>query len=175
MRSLRKVLSRYESDARCENPSELCSLYDSILTCKFCPHAMHTFGDGSLEEVLRRVAFLLSTTTSPSLLHSSTNELEAVCTTISRFLSKMSSSMCRRLAFSDLTSMISSLMDLESSSPPPYFPLTFSMFPSLSLYNLRGKSDDQRPPNNETNTNIFPVTLQSPLNLYLLRRSLFDI
>ena len=49
------------------------------------------------------------------------------------------------------------------------------MFPSLSLYNLRGKSDDQRPPNNETNTNIFPVTLQSPLNLYLLRRSLFDI
>ena len=77
MRSLRQVLSRYERDARCENPSELCSLYDSILTCKFCPHAMHTFGDGSLEEVLQRVAFLLSTTTSPSL-HSSTNEtLEA--------------------------------------------------------------------------------------------------
>lgn len=72
--------------------------------------------------------------------------------------------------------MLSYLLETEASSPPPTFPLEFPVFPSTSLYIRRDEfAPPATSPPTPPPTPPLPISLQSPLHLYLLRKALFEI
>jgi len=121
MASLKRVVNKIEQTEAQSwscSPSELCFFYRSILTCSFCPHAMTIFEEGSLSDILPRVSLLLSTTMSPTV-HSPSENLETICSTIATFLGKVRRNGARRDAnWRRAVSLVISLPNLLHSHVP---------------------------------------------------------
>ena len=183
MRTLAKLVKEIETKMSEIDPHDLCLIYHIILERKVCPMAMSIFDGGELCSILPRIVLLVSQTTSFEVHYSSgmsvdesvagraSNEpiISTVISTVCTFLSKLCDPCYRNLAFADLCRILEDLGDLSSSVPPPAFPCVLPVFRSCAAHCKKKNFPI------EADGTSYTVSVDSPLQLFLLRKGVFGI